>query len=288
MKPTLPAIAYLSFSVLFCRADTIAQWNFNSVTPDSAASTGTTQPIQGPIAGTAITLNGVSSSFASGAPSDLASDNSGWQTAGYPAAATSNKTAGVRFEVDTRAYENIQVTWYQRGSSTASKYFRLQYSTDGVNFTDGSVISLAADSVFYVEGINLSAMAGVKDNPNFAFRIVAEWESSATGSGADAYVPLTSANGYSTAGTTRFDLVTVSGTVIPGANTPPGITSISNQTIRVSHSSAALPFVLSDAQDAGSSLVLSKATSDPTVIADSGIALGGSGNNRTVTVTAGV
>jgi hypothetical protein len=259
------------------------------VSPDGSTATGTTQPVQGPITGEATTLNGVSGTFASGVSADTASpsDNSAWQTSGYPSATASNKTAGVRFDVDTRAYENIQLSWYQRESATASRYFRLQYSTDGVNFVDANVITVALDSTFLAESADLSATPGVKDNPNFAFRIVSEWEYSATGSGASAYVAANATNSYGTGGTARFDLVTVSGTVIPGANTPPTISTITNQTIRVNHASSALAFTVADAQDAGNALTLNKASSNPAVISESGISFGGSGNSRTVTVTAG-
>jgi len=85
----------------------------------------------------------------------------------------------------------------------------------------------------------------------------------------------------------RFDLVTISGTPIPGANTPPTISTVSNQTIRVNQSTGALPFTIGDAEDPTTSLTLSKTSSDPTVIPDGNIAFGGSGASRTVTVLAG-
>jgi hypothetical protein len=62
----------------------------------------------------------------------------------------------------------------------------------------------------------------VNDNPSFAFQIVAEFESTATGAGNTNYVG--AAGTYSTGGTIRFDMVTVSGTAIPTA-TPPVISS---------------------------------------------------------------
>jgi hypothetical protein len=179
------------------------------------------------------------------------------------------------------------LSWYQRNSGSASRYSRLQYTLDGVNFTDADVFAIYVDSVFTNKIVNLSAISGAGNNPKFGFRIVSEWENSAINSGTNAYVPTDDTANYSSAGTVRFEMVTVNGTLIPGANTRPGISTISNQTIRVTQSSAALPFAISDAEDSGASLVLAKGSSDPAVIAESGITFGGSGNNRTVTVTAG-
>ena len=76
-------------------------------------------------------------------------------------------------------------------------------------------------------------------------------------------------------------------TPIPGANTPPTISTISNQTVRVNHSTGALPFTIGDAQDPASSLTLREISSDTSVIPDASVGFGGSGGSRTVTVTAG-
>jgi hypothetical protein len=54
-------------------------------------------------------------------------------------------------------------------------------------------------------------MPGVSNNSNFVFRIVAEFQSTATGSGSAAYVAANSGSTYASSGTTRFDMVTISG-----------------------------------------------------------------------------
>jgi hypothetical protein len=263
-------------------------WNFNSPTPDADTSTGTTNPSFG--SGTANLVGGTTSTFVSGdTVHDPAgsSDNSGWQTTHYPAITSTNKSAGVRFDVNTQGYENISVSWYQRNSATASRYYRLQYTIDGNNFIDGDVIAIYADSVFTNKVVNLNSISGVTNNPNFGVRIVSEWEKTATGSGTNAFVATTTGSSYSTAGTVRFDMVTISGTPIAGANTAPTITTVSNQTIRVNHSTVALPITIGDAEDPASSLTLAKATTDPSVIAEADIVFGGAGASRNVTITAG-
>ena len=192
----------------------IARWNFNSPVADTTATTGTTAPAFG---GGAVSLvGGATASYATGSASDPASaDNSGWNTANYPAQGTGNKTVGAQFRISTLGQENIVLRWDQRVSNSASKYSRLQYSTNGITFTDfPTPIAMTAANVFEAKMSDLSGMAGVRDNPLFAFRLVSEWQSTALGSGGAQYVTA-SASGYGPGGTIRLDMVTVSGTPLP-------------------------------------------------------------------------
>jgi hypothetical protein len=268
------------------RAATIAQWNFNSPTPDGSTTTGTTNPAVG--AGTASLVGASTGSFATGDTiNDPAlTDNSGWGTAKYPAAASPNR-GGVRFDVDIRGYENISISWFQRNSATASRYGRFQYTVDGNNFTDADVITITADSTFFAQTVSLAGVSAVADAPAFGFRIVDEWESAATGYGSAAYVATTDGSTFNTSGTWRFDMVTVSGTAIPGANTPPSISTLSDQTVRVNQSTGDLPVTVDDAEDSAWALLLDVASSNPSVIPAGNIAFGSSDRSRTVNVTAG-
>lgn len=74
---------------------------------------------------------------------------------------------------------------------------------------------------------------------------------------------------------------------VGGLNDTPTITSISDQTINENTTTTALPFNIGDAETATSSLTLSASSSNPGVVPVSGIVFGGSGANRTVTVTPG-
>jgi List-Bact-rpt repeat protein/fibronectin type III domain protein len=80
--------------------------------------------------------------------------------------------------------------------------------------------------------------------------------------------------------TTRTFKVTVN-----SVNSAPTITAIPNQTIAQDSSSAAIPFTVGDVETAAASLTVSAASSNPGVVPVSGIAFGGSGANRTVTIT---
>lgn len=256
-------------------ADVIAQWTFN----------GTHSPSQG--SGAVSLIGGVTATFATGSPNDLASPNSGWNTASYPAQGAGNKTAGIELRVSTRGYSDIQTAWDQRLSATASKFSRLQYAPDGVNFVDVPQGAVAAGHTltFEHQAVSLTDIPDAADNANLALRLVAEFESTATGSGTEAYVTTYSTNNYGRSGTIRFDLLTISGTALPGGNTPPTISSLPDQTVRVGQTSNPLAVTVADAQDAPENLVVTAESSDAAVI--SSIAAEGSGSERIITFMAG-
>ena len=188
-----------------------ATWDFNSVPSDANTTTGSTDPSLG--AGTLTLLPGNSVTFAAGTfadPASLGDDNTGWNTTSYPGAGTSNKLAGVQFNVSTLGYDHVVLTWEQRNSDTASRYGRVQYSTDGVNFVDHTV-TIKNGTGFQFFKSDLSGISGANNNPNFAFRIVTEFQDTATGSGLHDYFPTTSPGSYGTSGTIRFDWLNVFG-----------------------------------------------------------------------------
>jgi endonuclease G, mitochondrial len=200
----------------------LAQWNFNNITitnnPNPTAGSGS------------CTLFGTTATYASGATTDTNSPNNGWNTATYPAQSTGNKTRGVQFNVSTLGYQNIGIRWDQRVSGTASKYFRLQYTTNGTDYLDYNVVTITnTTSSFEAKTNDLSGLIVVNNNSNFSFRIVAEFESTAIGTANANYVT-TSASSYATAGTVRYDMLTVYGTPIPSTVAPSIAFQPQNQT----------------------------------------------------------
>lgn len=213
------AIAALTVNVT--PAGIIAQWNFNSTTSDNNTGTGVTTPSLG--TGTASTFGGITTAFFAGdtvADPAPTADNSGWSTTTYPAQGAGNKSRGPQFNVSTVGQQNIIVTWSIRLSGTASKYSRLQYTTNGTDFVDFSTpVSLSADSVFERKTNNLSAIPGVNNNANFAFRIVSEFESTAINNANANYV--TAGTGtYGTGGTMRYDMMTIYGSPLVTGTAP--------------------------------------------------------------------
>ncbi|MBI4658044.1 MAG: immunoglobulin domain-containing protein [Verrucomicrobia bacterium] len=71
----------------------------------------------------------------------------------------------------------------------------------------------------------------------------------------------------------------------PPPSTPPTISSISDQTIKVNTSTAAIPFTVNDAETTADQLQMFKTSSNTTLVPEANILFGGGGANRTVTIT---
>ncbi|TAK95573.1 MAG: hypothetical protein EPO07_15335 [Verrucomicrobia bacterium] len=194
-------------------------WNFNN-TNDSVSAPA---PVSGN--GTASLLGGVTGSFVGGStndPSSGISTNSGWSSTGYPASTANNKSAGFNFAVNTSGFSNIVVRWDQRHSGTASRYTRFQYTVDGSTYLDGPGYfntNTTGNATYIARTNDLSGISAVNNNPNFAFRIVAEFELTATGSGTNFFVSTDPAGTYGTGGTIRLDYVVVGSS--SAASSPP-------------------------------------------------------------------
>lgn len=197
----------------------LAQWNFNSSPADGNTSTGTTNPSVGN--GTASVIGGlttVSQYFGGGGADTTATDNSAWSPGAYPAATVNNKQAGVKFSVSTLGKQSISISWSSQASGSASKYARLQYTTNGTDFTDFTSPVTNANGTFSTRTNILSSISGVNNNANFAFRIVTEFESTAISNANASYV---GAGGtYGTGGNLRYDMVTVYASTITATNPP--------------------------------------------------------------------
>ena len=73
-----------------------------------------------------------------------------------------------------------------------------------------------------------------------------------------------------------------------GGNTAPTITDVGNQTITRDTSTYVLGFTVGDLQDAAGNLIVTRTSSDTTLVPTANVVLGGSGPNRTVQVTPAV
>ena len=163
-------------------------------------------------AGTALAL-GVTPGFNVGTTSDPASlgaDNSGWATRDYAPQGTENKLRGVQFSVSTAGYQDVLLTWEQRHSARASRYVRLQYTTNGVDYLDDAVLDLGGrQNSFVFFWRSLAGVPAVNNNPNFGFRLVAEFEDTATGGTNANYIATDPAQSYGASGEIRFDMINV-------------------------------------------------------------------------------
>ena len=132
-----------------------------------------------------------------------------------------------------------------------------------------------------------------------------------SGAGADRTVTITPAAGQTGAATviltvtnaggqTATDTFTVTVTppppttppttppTVPPGNTPPAITDVGPVTVAEGGTAGPLPFTVEDTETSAAALTVGVATSDPNLLPASGITLGGSGADRTVTVTPAV
>jgi len=203
------------------QAVVVTQWDFNSNPPDNDQTTGTLFPAIG--SGTisligAITQDGFKSGDGSTDPAPNNIDGTALQTTSYPVQGTGNKTAGINVAVSTLGYEEISVLFDLRTSNKSSKYYRAQYSTDGINFIDfasSPFVASGGDNWNNSNSVDLSSIAEVNDNANFAFRVVSEFAPSAS-----SYTSAKTSSGYDPTGTYRFDMIIISGNaiVVPEAN----------------------------------------------------------------------
>jgi hypothetical protein len=209
----LAIFAFVAVAVSANASTLITEWNFN--VSGGGTGTGTLTPNVG--AGTASLLGGTTSTWASGlasgGSSDLSSpDNSAWNLSTWPAQGTNSGTAGSAFFVDTSLWDKLTVEFDMRHSNTSSRYVQFRYTTDGG--ATWSSNGLLNDGVFQADAggdkwynnrtVDLTAIAGVGDNPNFGFSIVTIFAPGTAG-----YVASTSTSTYGTAGTLRHDMVQV-------------------------------------------------------------------------------
>jgi len=114
------------------------------------------------------------------------------------------------------------------------------------------------------------------------------------GSGSNRTITVTPAAGQSGTSTitvtvtdggslTASDTFTI--TVQPPPNTPPTISNIGDQAITTGQSTGGLPFVIGDSETPVGALLLTRGTSNPSLVPIGNIVFGGSGANRIVTVT---
>lgn len=214
MIKTLAAAALLASGA--AHAVTITQWNFNSSPADSSTGTGSTAAAVG--TGSASLVGGVTATFASGDASGGSSDpaivdDSGWNLTTFAAQGTGSGTRGAQFLVSTAGYQDITVSYDLRHSNTSSAWEQVQVTTDGSTWTNvASFLGDKGDTWFNGRSVDLSAVTAADDNASFGIRVLSMFAP-----GTSSYLAASPTGSYGTAGTWRFDMVTISGTAITAA-----------------------------------------------------------------------
>jgi hypothetical protein len=190
----------------------ITRWNFNNSYLSPSTGSGTVEAVGGVAAGF---VNGVAGS------SDRATINKAVSVKG-----AAGQFTGLQFAVSTVGKKEVKVFWDIAASGSASKYTRFQYTLDvtattpvwtdynpglqdspGVTTAGGLYVLDVYDTTLLQRSADLSLVSGVENNAKFGFRVITAF---APGTTAIARADGTSA-AYSTAGTVKYDMVTVTG-----------------------------------------------------------------------------
>ena len=227
MKKTLTIIGLAAFASLTgSHAQIITQWNFNAENATPSIGSGTISLIGG----------ATNSGYNSGAgSSDPTQPGFGYQTTTYPAQSTASGTAGIQLDVSTASFQSptytgIQVSFDLRTSNTSSRWFRIDYTTNGgIDWTLGSAVRMGAaanagDTWHNGNSLLINDVAAL-DNANFGFRIVSvfspdaftEAASSTNYAANTAYEVARNTTSTYGGGTWRFDMITV--TAVPEPST---------------------------------------------------------------------
>jgi uncharacterized protein (TIGR02145 family) len=205
--------------------DTLARWNFNGAS--AATIPGGTLPIPHRGSGTSSLVNAPTGSFVLGnaaTSSNNSSDSAAgatnftWSTNNYPAI-NNNTLRGYQFSVSTAGRKNILLSFDMYHAQTASRFVRLEYSTNGgttwTSYTGPGTdtanlyrANLGGNRWYHNRTANFAGISGVDNNAAFKVRLVAVFSPGGTG-----YVAATTGQTYATTGTIRMDAVTFSGEI---------------------------------------------------------------------------
>jgi hypothetical protein len=214
MKKSLFLIPFLAVGFLSHAQSTIAYWDFNSTSNDATTSTGELTPAIG--SGIFSPIGGINQTYATGYLADPnTTDNSGCQTNGYPSTGTNAQTAGIELGISTVGYSKVAIDFWQRLSNTAANTWVLQYTLDNTGASTGGTVlwtnattysftpaETGTGDTWYFRTYDFATVTGLGNNATAGFRIVSDFDPIAGN-----YVAAKFGVSYSTAGTSRFDLV---------------------------------------------------------------------------------
>jgi hypothetical protein len=183
-----------------------------------------------------------------------------------------------------------------------------QWQFTVANFPSFSSVSAAAGATNPVNGtvpVTFNAIVNPGNSPTtvaFQFGLTTSYGGSTAvlfvGGNTNAAAVTTTVDGFSPAFTYHYRVVGTNqvGAVLgpdqllvlsgaAGSNSPPQLSDFANLTLRTNASSGPIPFSVSDAQTPASQLLVTANSSDSTLVPPAHLVLGGSGTNRTLTIT---
>ncbi len=216
---------------------------------------------------------------------------------------SANTNATLTFTTLTNAHGTSIITVTVRDDGTTNNVIVRTFNLTANPVNDPPVISDTTDQAtsedtptaaisFTIGDIETPAASLVvtRDSSNLALVPVANIVLGGSGSNRTATI---------TPATNQFGSTTITLTVSDGTNSAsdtfvlsvtsqndlPVISDIVNQTINEDTASSAIAFTIGDVETAAASLTLSRGSTNQALVPDANIALGGSGSNRTVTIT---
>jgi hypothetical protein len=214
LKRLLPCLAAILLASPLAFGDTIAKWTFETSLPAGTPGTATwfTNIVAEQPTGTAGGLHAGAATYSSTAGNGSSHSFSAntWAVGDF-----------AQFVVSTRGFQNVTVSFDQISSATGPGVCALQYSTDGVTFTQfGSTYivsnapawSAGSYNAFYSHSYDLSSVSALNNAATVFFRIVCAVNLS---SSAATNTPQGTTT-ISSTGTDRIDNFLVSASTIPG------------------------------------------------------------------------
>jgi len=202
----------------------IAVWNYDAITgqptsPIADIGTGSSAIIGSLTIANAAT--GMHPTTNNGCGAQNGTNPGAWAFTANPGA--TNESSGVQYNASTIGFQGIKFTWDQRWSNTATNTVRVQYTTDGTSWQNFTMTS--ANTTFCNGSINngrfetntsgdqyrrisvdFTAITAANNNANFGVRILAAHYQT-TGE----FRQTANNSSIATAGTWRFDNVTITG-----------------------------------------------------------------------------
>jgi len=224
MKKRILICGFLSVITASFSQNTIALWNYNSITgapanPIADVGNGTSSAVGSMVVATAAT--GMDPLINNGCGAQNGTNPGAWSFTANPGA--TNESSGVQYNVSTLGYQNILFTWDQRWSNTATNTIRVKYTLDGTNWLDytmtptnttfcngtidnGRFQNNGVGDQYRRIAINFTSITGANNNANFGIRILAAYYQTTT-----EFRQTGTPASIATGGTWRFDNVSVQG-----------------------------------------------------------------------------
>ncbi|MDZ4120902.1 MAG: hypothetical protein U1C33_00680 [Candidatus Cloacimonadaceae bacterium] len=138
----------------------------------------------------------------------------GWSTTTFPPQGTNNMTAGLLIEISSQGYNDISFQWVLRHSNTSPKRAVLLYTLDKTAsepvWVMGNSYDATGGDTWFPCSFDGSAISGMADNPNLAFKIVAAFSNPEN----TQYEASRSTSNYAVTGKWRWDDIMLSGTAL--------------------------------------------------------------------------